>query len=64
MGGLVIGLGLVWKYPAILLSLGRGLTIRGAVIADLVMFTPRLIESGLRMARYFLRMVMLMTYLG
>ena len=35
MGRLVIGLGLVWTYPEILLSLGPGLTMRGAVIADI-----------------------------
>ena len=39
-------------------------TIRGALIADIFMYTPILEGSGLIMARYFLRMVQLMTSLG
>ena len=48
MGRPVIILDDVWPYLAISLSLGPGLTMRWAFIADLFMCTPRLTEVDQR----------------
>ena len=64
MGRLVIGLDLVWTYTVTLMSLGMFMMMSGAFIADLVTCTPILSGSEYRTARYFLRMVQLMTTLG
>ena len=50
MGMLVIGLELVWPYIVTLLSLGLFIMMSGALIADLVMCTPRLSGSRYRTA--------------
>ena len=50
MGGLMICLDLVWTYLATLLSLDPMRNMRGALIADMVMYTPRLMGSGLRIS--------------
>ena len=47
-----------------LFSLGLFMMMSGAFIADLVTCTPILAGSEYRTARYFLRMVQLMTTLG
>ena len=64
MGMLVIGLELVLPYLVTLLSLGIFMTMRGGLIVDLVMCTPRLSGSGYITSIYFLRMVQLMTTMG
>ena len=64
MGMPVIGLELVLPYLVTLFSLGLFMTMRGALIVDLVMCTPRLSGSGYRTAIYFLRIVQLMTTMG
>ena len=64
MRSMMIGLDVVLPYPGKLLLSGLFMMMRGAMISDLVACMPRLTGSGSRTARYFRRMVQLMTNLG
>ena len=64
MGRMVIGLDLVCPYPATLLILRPIVMMIGALIVDIVTCKPRLMGSGLRISRKFLRMMQLINSLG
>ena len=61
----MIGLDILYPYPVTPLSLGQFMTkVIGVSILNMVMCTPILAGSGLKTARYVLRTMDLMTYLG